>query len=424
MERFEVDRDSIFFLYTLYKSGRINFEPVYQRGRVWSNELRYALIDSIKEEFPIGLVMFNVVPHVDEDNTRIEKFDVVDGQQRIRTIMEYIDGAEWALVEDMPGFEPFKKLSVAKQARFNEYKIPVAKMKEFEAEEITECYSRLQTGKALKVGEKLKSLTTYRAHPYVQDVSKHRVFGLDDRHKVRDAHWALATAFLKAVYQNDLFARQEYTHLAEFMRSSVDARKATRALEQCRRILNYEYKVLEEALREDNDFRRYVQTARTLKWVFAAISSMTSYYALSGREHLVAKGVLSYYRLLSQEGTDEWTAYVNTGRTGRIDTKEVKDCLVHLENQILIATSAEPLDRQRLFNSEQRRFIYRDSGGRCAECGIELSPSNFHADHTKPHSAGGETTVGNGRALCSRCNRLKGNTWKETVAVTTLAAPA
>src|ERR1019366_6589954 len=109
MERFEVDRDSIFFLYDLYKSGRINFEPVYQRGRVWSNELRYALIDSIKEEFPIGLVMFNVVPHVDEDNTRIEKFDVVDGQQRMRTIMEYIDGAEWALVQDMPGFEPFKR---------------------------------------------------------------------------------------------------------------------------------------------------------------------------------------------------------------------------------------------------------------------------------------------------------------------------
>jgi hypothetical protein len=186
------------FVYTLYKSGRINFEPVYQRGRVWSNELRYALIDSIKEEFPIGLVMFNVVPHVDEDNTRIEKFDVVDGQQRMRTIMEYIDGAEWALAQDMPGFEPFKKLSVAKQARFNEYKIPVAKMKEFEAEEITECYSRLQTGKALKVGEKLKSLTTYKTHPYVQELSKHRIFGLDDRHKVRDAHWALATAFLKA----------------------------------------------------------------------------------------------------------------------------------------------------------------------------------------------------------------------------------
>lgn len=426
MERFEVDRDSIFFLYTLYKAGRINFEPVYQRGRVWTDDLRYALIDSIKEEFPIGLVMFNVVPHVDEDNTRIEKFDVVDGQQRMRTIMEYIDGAGWALVERderFPGFEPFKRLSVAKQARFNEYKIPVAKMKEFEPEEITECYNRLQTGKALKMGEKLKSLTTYKAHGYVQEVSKHRISGLDDRHKVRDAHWALATAFVKAIYQNDLFTRQEYKHLAEFIRGGVDNKRAARAVEECRRILNYECKVLEEALREDVGFRRYVQTARTLKWIFAVVSSMNSRYALSGREHLVAKGILTYYKLMSKESTDEWTAYVNTGRTGRIDTKEVKDCLVHLENCILIATNADPLDPQRLFKPEKRNLIYQNAGGRCQECAIPLSQSNFHADHMKPHSLGGQTVVGNGRALCSRCNRLKGNTWRETIAIGTLVAP-
>lgn len=120
MDRFEVDRDSIFFLYTLYKQGRICFEPVYQRGRVWTNELRYALIDSIKQEFPIGLVMFNVVPHVDLDGTRVEKFDVVDGQQRMRTIMEYVDGHDWAIVENVKGFVPFKNLSDAKQNLFKE----------------------------------------------------------------------------------------------------------------------------------------------------------------------------------------------------------------------------------------------------------------------------------------------------------------
>lgn len=195
-------------------------------------------------------------------------------------------------------------------------------------------------------------------------------------------------------------------------------------MDQCRKILNYECKVLEEALHEENDFRRYVQTARTLKWIFAATSSMSSRYALGGREHLVAKGVLNYYRLISEEGTDEWTAYVNTGRTGRIDTKEVKDCLVHLENQILLATNADPLDPQRLFNPEQRKLIFRNSGGKCRECTIELSQSNFHADHIKPHSAGGETVVGNGRALCSRCNRLKGSTWRETITGSILGAPA
>lgn len=290
-------------------------------------------------------------------------------------------------------------------------------MKEFEPEEITECYNRLQTGKALKLGEKLKSLTTYSTHPYVKDLSKHRIFDLDDRLKVRDGHWALATAFLKSIYQNDLFARQEHRHLSEFLRTQqIDSRKAGKSLEQCRQILNYECKVLEEALRESPDFRRYAQTARALKWLFATIAAMRANYSLSGREHLVARGTLNYYALIAREGTDEWVAYMNTGRTGRIDTKEVKDCLVHLANQILLASNASPRDDKRFFTPEQRNLIYRNSGGKC-DCGIELSLSNFHADHIRPHSAGGPTTVSNGRALCSKCNRQKGNTWKESVAI-------
>src|ERR1017187_2571767 len=114
--------------------------------------------------------------------------------------MEYLDGEDWALTENVNGFMPFKKLTVNKQNLFKEYKIPVAKMKEFEPEEITECYNRLQTGKALKLGEKLKSLTTYNSHTYLRDLSKHRIFDLDDRLKVLDGHWALATAFLKSIY--------------------------------------------------------------------------------------------------------------------------------------------------------------------------------------------------------------------------------
>ncbi|MBI4302099.1 MAG: HNH endonuclease [Chloroflexi bacterium] len=131
-------------------------------------------------------------------------------------------------------------------------------------------------------------------------------------------------------------------------------------------------------------------------------------FALSGKEHLVAKGVIEYFRTKDVEGTDEWAAYLNTGRTGRIDTDDVRACLEQLMNRIIISAELVPLDPQRFFSQEQRVKIFENSGGKCAQCGIDLSKSNFHADHIVAHSLGGKTTVENGRALCTACNRKKG----------------
>jgi 5-methylcytosine-specific restriction endonuclease McrA len=40
-------------------------------------------------------------------------------------------------------------------------------------------------------------------------------------------------------------------------------------------------------------------------------------------------------------------------------------------------------------------------------CGAALRPG-WHADHVTPVSTGGGTAPANGRALCPRCNLVKG----------------
>jgi superfamily II DNA or RNA helicase len=65
-------------------------------------------------------------------------------------------------------------------------------------------------------------------------------------------------------------------------------------------------------------------------------------------------------------------------------------------------------DPRRLFTPSQRRALYWAANGRCEECGAELDPKNWHADHDIPHSKGGSTDVINGRALCPSCNLKKG----------------
>jgi hypothetical protein len=419
VERFDVDREPIQVLYDLYKKGRIELQPSYQRSRVWTDDLRYGLMDSINQEFPIGLVMLNVVPHIDEDNNKIDRYEVVDGQQRMRTILEYVDGSElWACSENIKSFVPFKKLSGAKQDRIKEYKIPVAKMKDFEQEEISECFNRLQEGKALKMGEKLKAMVTSPFYEFVQSISRHKIFTSNERLQVRDAHLALATAFLKSEYQDELFGRQEFVNLRSFLQTSadsMDASRAKKATERVQKVLNFEQRTLVEALQLNPQFVKYTNTARLIKWVYIALSILMDKYSISGRERSAAEGMLAYYQLIAKEGSDEWTTYVNAGRTGRVDTKEVKECLHQLVNHILIATQAEPLDAARYFTRGQRTTIFERSRGNCqaSGCKTKISKTNFHADHVKPHSEGGRTVVENGVALCTRCNRLKGKDWRK-----------
>ena len=68
-------------------------------------------------------------------------------------------------------------------------------------------------------------------------------------------------------------------------------------------------------------------------------------------------------------------------------------------------------DDQRLFTHEQRLAIYRRDGGICKatlKCeGEKCEWDNWAADHVKPWSKGGKTTVENGQVSCSACNSAK-----------------
>jgi superfamily II DNA or RNA helicase len=67
------------------------------------------------------------------------------------------------------------------------------------------------------------------------------------------------------------------------------------------------------------------------------------------------------------------------------------------------------VSQSRFFSDSQRAALYVAAEGHCTLCGVELQPG-WHADHVYPHSAGGDTDVINGQALCPSCNLKKGAT--------------
>ena len=70
-------------------SGKLTIQPEYQRNYLYAEDngkKEQAVIDSVLKGYPIGLLYFNK-PNADED-----KFEVLDGQQRITSLGRYITG--------------------------------------------------------------------------------------------------------------------------------------------------------------------------------------------------------------------------------------------------------------------------------------------------------------------------------------------
>ena len=79
-------------------SGKLTIQPEYQRNYIYADGKRdVAVIDSILKGYPIGLIYFN---QVDTD-----KFEVLDGQQRITSIGRFVKGK--FAVKDMNGHEQY-----------------------------------------------------------------------------------------------------------------------------------------------------------------------------------------------------------------------------------------------------------------------------------------------------------------------------
>lgn len=69
--------------------GELKLNPQFQRGSVWTSPARTYLIDSILRGYPIPKLLLRTT--IDRDSRRTIR-DVVDGQQRLRTIIDFASG--------------------------------------------------------------------------------------------------------------------------------------------------------------------------------------------------------------------------------------------------------------------------------------------------------------------------------------------
>lgn len=123
------------------KEKKLEIRPDFQRREVWSKAAKLMLIDTIINNIPMPKIYLET--RVDDDSTyRI----VIDGQQRITAILEYLDGViklpddyedpKWA-------GKTFKELEKEEKSKFLNYLLDINNLVNPTEQEVRDLYSRV-----------------------------------------------------------------------------------------------------------------------------------------------------------------------------------------------------------------------------------------------------------------------------------------
>jgi hypothetical protein len=114
----------------------------YQRGGgLWPTPAKSYFIDTILKEFPFPKVYFH--ERLDRD-TRRPRREIVDGQQRLNTIADFVDG-KFALGKNAIGFEgqTFNDLPEEQKGAFYSYTVLVDVIRNAERSDILQMFRRM-----------------------------------------------------------------------------------------------------------------------------------------------------------------------------------------------------------------------------------------------------------------------------------------
>jgi hypothetical protein len=389
--------------------NRIDTNPDFQRPAVWSLAQKQLLIDSIIRGYDVPKFYWRMI------GRNSDRYDVIDGQQRLRAMWEFHDGI-YTLPKDA---EPIEGTVVARlryaelpddlRIRFDTYPIDVIIISETDEDEVREMFLRLQNGTSLKAQEKRNAMPG-NMRTFVKALTDHPFFG--------------SVAFANSRYTHDLVAAQMTLiemngELCNIKNSNLNAMyKEQEAFDangvkakKIYRVLNY---LRASFPNKTPELERYSVIS-----LYGMISHLLERYAIQNRQAELAGWFINfetYRREEEKKPEDECNQEIVVYHERISHSTDAIDSL-QWRHEFLMRKFLEKIpnimlkDNQRVFTHEQRLAIYRRDNGICkvrlACAGEECEWDNWEADHKVSWSQGGLTTVENGQVACVACNRAK-----------------
>lgn len=128
-------------LYNKIISGSLITGPDYQRKLVWKTQHKFSFIETILLNFPFPEI-YIASAEIDLSELKAKEV-VVDGQQRLTTIVDYIQGRND--FENQTKIKPFDDLTPDEKREFLNYSITVKDLKNIGEKNIIEVFQRINS---------------------------------------------------------------------------------------------------------------------------------------------------------------------------------------------------------------------------------------------------------------------------------------
>lgn len=414
---------------SLYSENRLNLEPGFQRQSVWSPNDRKKLILSIIQNYPVPSVF--LYKTVDERGRL--KFDVLDGKQRLESILMFAGLGKFrrdkyeiktSLETDSdPDYWDWNSLKkYGHEHRITGYRIQTVEVSG-ELSDIIDLFVRINS-----TGKRLTSQEKRHAKFYSSSFLK--------------AAGQLGNRYLSFFHENrimthGLTSRMKHVELICELMASIHTQQLLNKKTALDKIISGEVIQQKNLLKCKSDF---IKTINLIKKIFPNLKSTrfafsAEFYSLFmmvwqfDRDKLILTDIKrnrQAQKLLEwlSNGVDELRAQISKAKgaapeqqifarylfttRGDSDSSATRNRRAEVLIQ-LFGGLFEKKDQQRIFNKEQRRLLWNsESSKNCTSCGTTLTWENFTIDHIKPHALGGPSVLTNAALMCQSCNSKKG----------------
>ncbi len=140
--KYDVSLQTIAWLNGRRNDETLEISPKFQRRPVWLEAERCALIGTICSALPFPEIY---VQHKTNPDDGKERHVVVDGQQRVTSILMFIDGEVSLPVNDDWQGQSFRDLEEEQKAAFWDYRVVVRGLSQTNDAEIRDLFTRLNT---------------------------------------------------------------------------------------------------------------------------------------------------------------------------------------------------------------------------------------------------------------------------------------
>lgn len=328
--------------------GKLDVRPPYQREFVYDEKKRNAVIDTLRQGFPLNVMYWAVR----EDGT----FEIIDGQQRTISICQFVNG-DFAF--DM---RYFHNLEEDEKEQILNYELQIYICSGTDSE-------KLKWFKTINIaGEKLTDQELRNAVYAGSWVS--------DAKRYFSKTGAPATK-IGSDYLNGSAIRQEYleTAISWISKGNIEI-------------------YMGKHQHDPNAIALWNHFNSVINWVKAIFPKY--------RKEM--KGI-EWGDLYEKYGSGVWDAVAMEKEVARLmadsDVKKKKGIYSYVFDH-----DEHHLDI-RAFDDNTKREVYEKQKGICKICGKHFEIEGMEADHITPWSKGGHTVIENCQMLCKECNRRK-----------------